>query len=763
MSGPHPNINASIDFLHWWRPDGSWLLTAICPSTRSIETRTLTDPEDVKAWLELHVQSRNIYFHVNPALSSLNKKATREDIKELAWLHVDIDPRAGEGLEDERQRALALLTTRLPPGVPPPSAVVFSGGGYQGFWRLEDPMPINGHEEAFEEAKRYNQQLELLFGADNCHNVDRIMRLPGTINWPDAKKAKKGRVPTLAKVISLDDTRFYSIDEFEKAPPKRHTANNTSPPAGADNLSGIDDLDAWEVSPRLKVVIAQGGDPDEPLKGRDQSRSAWLWFVINGLLRAKVPTSTIFAIVTDPQFGISASVLDKGGRAKDYAAKQIAKAVAESADPKLAELNARHAIIANYGDRTMVMSEGTPLQFQTSADFCQRYRNRRVEIGEGKFVRLGDWWLDHPERRQYERVEFLPGKETPPEVYNLWRGWPIAAKAGDCSLLIDLIKNVICYGREDLWEWVLNWMAHAIQHPTATAEVALVLRGGQGVGKSFFAKRFGELFGTHFVPITDPKHVVGNFNKLLQEAQLVFSDEAFAGEDKRSAAILKGLVTEDHITIEPKGVNAFKARKYFRMILASNESRVVTADMDDRRFLVLDVSEARKRDNEYFAAIANEWSAGGREALMHLLMFRDISSFEPRRRPSSPGLVEQQLLSLRGARRTVYDLLYVGEAPISATGPDGCVFIATADLAKETRFLVSSRALAQELSKLVGGAKSARHQGHRGFWIPSLDAARKLWAASVGIDVPWPKDDQIWASRPTPGRSRKSEPDDIPF
>ena len=60
-------------------------------------------------------------------------------------------------------------------------------------------MPIDGKEAQYEDAKLYNVQLELLFGGDNCHNVDRILRLPGTINIPDAKKLKKGRKPTRKK------------------------------------------------------------------------------------------------------------------------------------------------------------------------------------------------------------------------------------------------------------------------------------------------------------------------------------------------------------------------------------------------------------------------------------------------------------------------------------------------------------------------------------------------------------------------------------
>ena len=43
-----------------------------------------------------------------------------------------------------------------------------------------EPIPIDGVLAAAEDAARYNKQLELIYGADNCHNIDRILRLPGT-------------------------------------------------------------------------------------------------------------------------------------------------------------------------------------------------------------------------------------------------------------------------------------------------------------------------------------------------------------------------------------------------------------------------------------------------------------------------------------------------------------------------------------------------------------------------------------------------------
>jgi len=36
---------------------------------------------------------------------------------------------------------------------------------------------------------------------DGVQNVDRIMRPPGTVNWPSEKKQKAGRVHRLARIV----------------------------------------------------------------------------------------------------------------------------------------------------------------------------------------------------------------------------------------------------------------------------------------------------------------------------------------------------------------------------------------------------------------------------------------------------------------------------------------------------------------------------------------------------------------------------------
>jgi hypothetical protein len=671
----------AIEFLKKVQPHGLWALTAIALDRKALSTETFSPSEEVAclAWIERYNGKRNIYWHVNPVRHMVRKKAEREDIKEVIQLHVDIDPRAGESLEEERPRILKQIE-EPPLGIPRPTTVIFSGGGYQAFWKLREPIPINGELSAAEDAKLYNMHIERAFVADNCHNIDRLMRLVGTVNIPDAKKKKKGRVETVAELVWHDEKLVYDISEFPKAVQVQMTgegggfssaAKTVEVSGNVQRITDVDELNEWNVPERVKVIIVQGNDPDNP-KADDNSRSSWLFDCICQLVRADVPDDIIFGIITDKDFKIAESVLEMNNNAEKYAIRQIERAKEWVIEPQLRELNERHAVISTIGGKCRIIEEvmdhalGRPqLARQSFEDFRNRYSNKKVQVGIDEKtgfpikVALGKWWINHPLRRQYETIVFAPNREIP-DAYNLWKGYACDAIEGDCSLFLNHVKNNVCSGNEEYYTYVLGWMARCVQQPDSPGQVALVMRGGMGTGKSFFAKQFGSLFGRHFMQVADPKHLVGSFNAHLRDCVVLFGDEAFFAGDKKHESTLRTLITEETITIEAKGINAENSPNYMHVILASNKSWIVPAGADERRFFVLDVGSAEKQNTSYFRKIAAQMNEGGREALLYYLQNYPLADFEVRNVPKTEALHEQKLLSLTPEEEWWYNKLMEG-------------------------------------------------------------------------------------------------------
>lgn len=747
-----PNYDASIDFLRKWAPEGPWVLTAIEPDNRKISTRTFSHECEpaLMDWLKEHGQKCNLYFMPNPPLRDLTKKATREDIAEVVCLHVDVDPRAGEDIKSERERILQLLNQ--PEKLPVPTLIVDSGGGYQAYWKLDYPLPIGGDVNKAENAKLFNLEIELKLGADSCHDICRIMRLPGTVNRPDKKKLRKGRKEALAQVIEWDDGRTYSIKQFKQSPMAQAVAERNAVQISdiIKRLSSVNELPA-KVSDRCKVVIVQGYDPDEPKK--HSSRSEWLFFVCCELVRADVDNETIYSIITDPNFGISASVLDKGSSSEKYACRQIERARENAIHPELAELNERHFVVGNWGGRCRVAEEvwddalkRSRLTKQSFEDFRNRYMHQNIEVGTNAqgnpiYKMLGHWWLQNSKRRTYQRIVFAPGDTVEPDTYNLWQGFGCEPRAGACELFLDHIRENICCGNSEIHEYLLSWMASTVQRPAEPGQVAIVLRGRQGTGKSFFAKAFGSLFGRHYMRVSDAKHLIGSFNAHLRDVILLFADEAFYAGDKRSRGLLKSIITDETLTIEPKGVDAELSRNCISLIMASNEKWVVPAEFDDRRFLVLDVADTKARNVEYFRAISEQMTNGGNEALLHYLLERDLDGFEIRDRPETTGLQDQKVLSLEPETEWLLILLEEGALPNSPQGKPHVAYSNDDDLNNRLGLFTHARRSVPKLrdasERRLGGALSewgaARwKEGRRGWIFPPLSELREKWDTRYG-------------------------------
>ena len=136
---------------------------------------------------------------------------------EARRLWIDLDPQVNEPLETERAAILELLTTNLPKGMPRPNRVIDSGRGYWGYWGLATPQPVDGSTDNVngpltEAVECRGRGIEQAFGdrfADGCRNIDRIARLPGTIN------TKTGRPAHVLHQFSHDGP--HTIESFPQS------------------------------------------------------------------------------------------------------------------------------------------------------------------------------------------------------------------------------------------------------------------------------------------------------------------------------------------------------------------------------------------------------------------------------------------------------------------------------------------------------------------------------------------------------------------
>jgi hypothetical protein len=676
------DTKAALSFLREW-PTKFVHLVAIyidpkthtqmgAPEARAFVRDDLRDGGPVERWINKRQGKANIYFTVNNLVSVLNKKAKKTDVAEVLAAQIDIDLPGGEDQEFGTARLLDLVHSfRLPPSV-----TVGSGGGVQAFWFLQpdERLKTDGDEAKAEAVECLTRGLENEIAAmgvevDACHNVDRIMRLPGTINIPNAKKIAMGRKLAIAKVVEFTGVT-YPLSAFRPAEPKSSTSKSQSqkPFPSKDSFEQIAPDD-----PRLSNLEDRWKNPDldEEYDG-DRSRAVVAFAVAclvagihDDVLASCLMTWEIGQHIRD-QKDVRRALKRTIERAKDF-----------STDPDLGEMNENHCVISDIGGKCFVLNETTDpasgdskVTFSTFAALRQRYSNRwKTWVGpEGdrKKRALADWWLKHPKRRQCEQVVFAPGKEMP-NTYNLWQGFAVEPdfenSAAKCDLYLQHMRDNICRGDKELYDYIIRWMANAVQNPGRPGGAALVLRGKMGIGKGEFVRHFGGLFGQNYIPVTKPEHFNGRFNGHMGETIVLFADECFFPGNPQHEQILKVLVTERQWLIEKKGIDAVRANSCLHLILACNNDWSVPVDADDRRFCCIEVGDARIRDRAYFSAIDQQMTNGGREALLGLLLQVDLTGFNPEDFPRTADHWDQRARTRHGVDAFIEELCHDGRLP----------------------------------------------------------------------------------------------------
>ena len=660
------------------------------------------DLSAAKSWIaERQRGGRNIYFQPNETHPGCNKKPSKQDMPAALCRFADIDPVDDQcPLADERGRLARLAEHLADDPVLAPTAIIDSGNGIQPIWAVSrEPLSPSAITRIESETKA----LENALGAGGTHNIDRLLRLPGTINFPNSKKRALGRglsrarlshcganIYTTAQGSKLSEHLAASLAGTGLVRPKPQKAGkgptaegedhdlaalmNELRAAGADGISRDDHLPA-ELYERLHRALNArkrlehrwaGRVDDLSEAGCDSSRSG-ADMSLAGMLKV--------AGFSRLDAGLILCAFEHGKANNDQWAngalrlRAVARCIIRSHNAVPADLDPVTALIAEFNEQYMVVNEAGKAIIHEPAhdamlnrryyrritfeDLKRLYLNRRICVGEDNrgnamFRPVADVWLSHPDRRQFiGGVIFDPSqRHVGPSVLNLWQGFAVQPRAGSWARLQDHIQQVICAGNREYFVFLMGWMARLVQVPAEQGEVAAVMRGGEGTGKGTLARALLRVFGQHGLAISNSKHLTGNFNGHLRDTVLLFADEAFFAGDRAHVGVLKALITEPMLTIKSKYQNAVQTPNYIHLMMASNEDWVVPASLDARRFFVLEVSAEKANDHAYFAAIFEELDAGGYEAMLHDLQHYDLTSFNPRRVPATAGLQTQRKLSL---------------------------------------------------------------------------------------------------------------------
>ncbi len=378
--------------------------------------------------------------------------------------------------------ALRAVLARLPV---PPTHLVRSGGGYQALWRFSRDLDPAEHLARVEAVGR---ELASALGSDAVQNVNRWLRLPGSVNWPNAKKRDRGRVPAAAVVELAAWDRAWDLDGPSLVP------GDGAPDDGGDNdpeapdaLRGFPDL------PQRWQKLVRSGDA----QGYDDDRSRLVYSFIVYLLKKRWGDAEIRQFLVNPLYGISEHCrkeadpaaaaqrqierarqrttaaswdYDPRGRVDPASFKNVIRAVGEIG-VELSYNEMSYRCYANGWCPAAPLDDGLIGALRIEIQQRWSFLVSR-EVLNDTLLHLGKRRPTHPVREYLARVEAVPGD---PEVDDaLLDGW--LARATGCT--DDAYHRAV--GR-----LFLVGAARRARRPGAKFDEMLVLVSpGQGTGKS---------------------------------------------------------------------------------------------------------------------------------------------------------------------------------------------------------------------------------------------------------------------------------------
>ena len=206
-----------------------------------------------------------------------------------------------------------------------------------------------------------------------------------------------------------------------------------------------------------------------------------------------------------------------------------------------------------------------------------------------------------------ERTTYWPGKPLYVEdggykCLNIWHGSGVAPLAGDVKIFSDFVEFL--FPDEHERKCALQWVSYLVRNQGEKLLYALMLVGGQGVGKSLFVKVIRQLIGVHNCSTPTTENLLENYNGFVINKSLCVCEEIKAHGRYDIHNKLKTWITEDTIMVRVMNRIAYEIANRANWILLTNYIDALPIDIEDRRFMFVGVPNEKMNDEYYEKLIA---------------------------------------------------------------------------------------------------------------------------------------------------------------
>lgn len=239
-----------------------------------------------------------------------------------------------------------------------------------------------------------------------------------------------------------------------------------------------------------------------------------------------------------------------------------------------------------------------------------------------------------------------PAESGPTATVNLFNGWPMRPKQGNCLLIRTLLAH-LCNGDEDLEMWILRWLAYPLRNPGAKMPTSIIMHGDEGSGKNFFFEKVVKAIYGDYGYVIGNDQLESKFNDWASMRLFMVADEVVTrAELKQMKGKLKGLISGETVIVNPKGMPEHVEKNQMNFVFLSNELQPLALDKTDRRYLVVWTPPAL--GPAFYQDVGREIAQGGVQAFYHFLVHElDMGDFTAHTKPlyneAKDSLIEKSL------------------------------------------------------------------------------------------------------------------------
>ena len=153
--------------------------------------------------------------------------------------------------------------------------------------------------------------------------------------------------------------------------------------------------------------------------------------------------------------------------------------------------------------------------------------------------------------------------------------------------------SIFCKNKQDVVEYILNYIAHIVQYPNRNPKVAIVLKGYEGTGKDSLIDFITNLIGSRYVyRVKGMREVFGDWNDHLADKIVLSMNEVSGKDGVNFEEDLKEQITKDTLNVKEKFVSSYSVGMYWRLFVLSNNDSPIQYSPTDRRFLMIEIADA---------------------------------------------------------------------------------------------------------------------------------------------------------------------------